>query len=49
MTGSGESKVSAIMTEEVLQVRVKKAWKGGLKRVLVKVPKRPPVEGDEMQ
>lgn len=42
-------KVSAIMTEEVLQVRAKKARKGSLKQVLNKVPKRPPVPGDEME
>ncbi len=42
-------KVSAIMTEEVLQVRAKKARKGSLKQVLNKVPKRAPVPGDEME
>ncbi len=42
-------KVSAIMTEELLEVRAKKARKGGLKRVLDKVPDRPPIPGDERQ
>ncbi len=40
-------KVSAIATEEVLEVRAKKAKKGGLKRILDKTPDRPPVAGDE--
>jgi hypothetical protein len=42
-------KVSAIMTEEVLEARAKKAKKGTLKRVLDKVPDRPPVQGDEVE
>ena len=42
-------KVSAIMTEDVLEVRAKKAKKGGLKRILDQVPDRPPVPGDETE
>ncbi len=42
-------KVSAIMTEDVLEARAKKARKGSLKRILNKVPDRPPVPGDERQ
>lgn len=41
-------KVSAILTEDVLEARAAKAKEGGLKRVLDKVPNRPPVEGDEL-
>lgn len=41
-------KVSAIMTEEVLEARAARAKKGSLKRVLDKLPNRPPLEGDEM-
>ena len=40
-------KVSAIMTEDVLEASARKAGKGGLKRILDKVPGRPPVQGDE--
>jgi uncharacterized protein (DUF1778 family) len=40
-------KVSAIMTEELLDVRAKKAKQGGLQRVLDQVSDRPPVPGDE--
>ena len=42
-------KVSALMTEDVLEARAKKAPRGGLKRILDKVPDRPPVPGDEME
>lgn len=41
-------KVSAIMTEELLESRAKRAKKGTLKRILEKVPERPPIIGDEM-
>jgi len=40
-------KVSAITTEDMLGARAKKAKKGGLKKVLDKVPNRPPIQGDE--
>jgi len=39
-------KVSALMTEEMLEARATKAKKGGLKRVLDKVPDRPVTKGD---
>jgi hypothetical protein len=41
-------KVSAITTEEILAARAARARKGIFKRVLQKVPNRPPLEGDEM-
>ncbi len=41
-------KVSAIMTEELLESRAKRAKKGTLRRVLGKVPDRPPLKGDEV-
>ena len=41
-------KVSAILTEELLQARAKRAKKGTLKRTLAKVPDRPPLKGDEL-
>ena len=40
-------KVSAILTEELLEARAKRAKKGTLKRILAKVPDRRPLEGDE--
>lgn len=39
-------KVSAILTEELLESRARRAKKGTLGRVLDKVPDRPPMEGD---
>jgi hypothetical protein len=41
-------KVSAIMTEEYLQDRAKRAKKGTLRKVLSKVQSRPPLSGDEL-
>jgi hypothetical protein len=41
-------KVSAILTEELLEARAKRAKKGTLKRILAKVPDRRPLEGDEL-
>ncbi len=41
-------KVSAIMTEELLEERAKRARKGALREILDKVPDRPPVKGDEL-
>ncbi len=40
-------KVAALMTEDVLEARAKKAKKGSLKRILDKVPDRPLLAGDE--
>lgn len=42
-------KVSALMTEDVLEARAKKAKKGGLKRILDRVPDRPAAAGDERE
>ena len=42
-------KVSALMTEDMLEARAQKARKGGLKRILDRVPDRAPVPGDEME
>ncbi len=41
-------KISAIMTEEYLMQRAKKADKKEFKRILHKVPNRPPIPGDEL-
>ena len=41
-------KISAIMTDELLTERAKKAKKGAFKKVLDKVPNRPPIPGDEL-
>jgi hypothetical protein len=41
-------KVSAILTEEYLQARARRAKKGAMKRVLSKVQDRPPLSGDEL-
>ncbi len=40
-------KISAILTEEHLAKRAAKAKKGGLKRVLDRVPDREAIAGDE--
>jgi hypothetical protein len=40
-------KISAIMTEEYLENRARKAKKGAFKRVLGRVPDRTPLPGDE--
>jgi len=40
-------KVSAIMTEELLEARAKRGKKQGLKKILDRVPDRPPLSGDE--
>ncbi|MCA9471369.1 MAG: type II toxin-antitoxin system HicB family antitoxin [Nitrospirales bacterium] len=40
-------KISAIMTEDYLQNRAAKAKKGTLRKILRKVPARPPLTGDE--
>ena len=41
-------KISAIMTEEYLEQRGRRARKGAFKRVLDKVPERLPLPGDEL-
>jgi hypothetical protein len=41
-------KISAIMTEEYLATRARRAKKGALKKVLDKVPDREPLPGDEL-
>ncbi|MBI4559998.1 MAG: toxin-antitoxin system HicB family antitoxin [Candidatus Hydrogenedentes bacterium] len=41
-------KISAIMTEEHLENRAKRARKGAFKKVLDRVPHRKPLPGDEM-
>lgn len=41
-------KISAIMTENYLKSRAKKAKKSDLKKILDDVPKRKPILGDEL-
>ena len=41
-------KISAIMTEEYLENRAKRAKKGAFKRVLNRVPHKKPLPGDEI-
>ena len=41
-------KISAIMTEEYLEERGKRAKPGTLKKILERVPDRAPLPGDEM-
>jgi len=41
-------KISAIMTEDYLKSRAKRAKKADLKKILDNVPKRKPVLGDEL-
>ncbi len=41
-------KISAIMTEDYLKSRAKRAKKSDLKKILDKVPKRKPIPGDEL-
>ena len=41
-------KISAIMTEDYLKSRAKRAKKSDLKKVLDNVPKRKPILGDEL-
>ena len=40
-------KISAIMTEEYIEARGKKARRGAFKKVLDRVPRREPLPGDE--
>lgn len=41
-------KISAIMTEDYLKSRAKRAKKSDLKKILDNVPKRKPIPGDEL-
>ena len=41
-------KISAIMTEDYIDARAKRARPGTLTRVLKRVPKRAPLPGDEL-
>jgi uncharacterized protein (DUF1778 family) len=41
-------KISAIMTEEYIKTRAKRAKKGDFKRILDGVPDREPLPGDEI-
>ena len=41
-------KISAIMTEDYLKSRAKRAKKSDLKKILDNVPKRKPILGDEL-
>ncbi|MBI3987114.1 MAG: toxin-antitoxin system HicB family antitoxin [Lentisphaerae bacterium] len=42
-------KISAIMTEDYITERAKKAKSGAFKRILDRVPHRPPLPGDEIE
>lgn len=41
-------KISAILTEEYIEQRKKRARKGAFKKVLDRVPSRKPMQGDEL-
>lgn len=41
-------KISALMTEDYLESRAKKAKRENFKRILAKVPARKPLPGDEL-
>ncbi len=41
-------KISALMTEDYLKSRAKRARKGDFKKILDKVPEREPLPGDEL-
>lgn len=41
-------KISALMTEEYLEVRAKKAKKGDFRKILAQVPSRKPLPGDQL-
>ncbi len=43
-----KEKVSALMTEDYLKSRAKRAKKEDFKKILAKVPRRKPVPGDEL-
>lgn len=48
ITSAVSEKISALTTEEYISRRAKRARKGAFKRVLDRVPDRPPVPGDEL-
>lgn len=41
-------KISALMTEEYLKTRAKRANKEDFRKILSKVPSRKPIQGDEL-
>ena len=41
-------KISALLTEDYLQQRAKRAKGGDFRKILAKVPSRKPVHGDEL-
>ena len=41
-------KISALMTEDYLEARAKRAKKGDFRKILAHVPDRPPLAGDEL-
>ncbi len=41
-------KISALMTEEYLEVRAKKGKRGDFRKILAKVPSRKPLPGDQL-
>ncbi|MGO8989722.1 MAG: toxin-antitoxin system HicB family antitoxin [bacterium] len=41
-------KISALMTEDYLEKRAKRAKKGDFKKILSQVPRRAPLHGDEL-
>ena len=41
-------KISAIMTEDYLEARAKKAKKADFKKIMNKIPSRKPLPGDEL-
>ncbi len=42
-------KISALTTEDYITARAKKARKGAFKKILDRVPKRPPLPNDELE
>jgi hypothetical protein len=48
ITSAVAEKISAITTEDYIAARARKARKGAFKKVLDRVPKRPPLPGDEL-
>ena len=48
ITSAVAEKVSALTTEGYIATRAKSARKGAFRRVLDRVPKRPPLPGDEV-
>jgi hypothetical protein len=45
---AGAEKISALMTEDYLEERAKKAKREDIKKILAKVPSRKPLSGDEL-